>query len=55
MVTFKMTETNTQIKHEQPVSSPYDHTVEECESTVEKWKELIYKEVKAYDTSQVPE
>lgn len=36
--------------HEQPVSSPYDHTVEDCVLTVEKWKELIYKEVVAYDT-----
>ncbi|XP_022188422.1 stress-activated protein kinase JNK isoform X1 [Nilaparvata lugens] len=32
-----------------PAPGLYDHSVDECENTLEQWKELIYKEVMEYD------
>lgn len=34
----------------QPAPSPYDHSVDEREHTVEQWKELIYQEVMEYES-----
>jgi c-Jun N-terminal kinase len=34
-----------------PAPTPYDHSVDEREHTVEEWKELIYNEVMEYEAN----
>ena len=36
----------------QPPPAQYNHKVDESEHTVEQWKELIYKEVLAFDEKE---
>lgn len=38
----------------QPVTLPYDHTIDECELSVEQWKELIYQEVLTFTANTQP-
>lgn len=34
--------------NDEPVSAPYDQTFESMDVPVEKWKELVFKEVKNF-------
>lgn len=39
---------------DEPVSLPYDQSFEDMELPVEKWKELIYREVVNFMPQQLP-